>query len=204
MESDFGNKFEDIKDSTKLEQQFWILIESKMPQAKEKIKQAFAYSKEKHEGQERDEGTPYYSHCIATAINLLEYTTSPTEDQVCIALLHDTLEDTNATYDELMAKFGNYVAEGVQLLSKKRDGKKISNDEYYDGLRGRKDLIDIKGSDRLANIFSIVHSPSPQKQERYLRETRANIIGLVSSVHEDFSKVIASATDMAEKKIREK
>ncbi|MCB6585535.1 GTP pyrophosphokinase, partial [Streptococcus gordonii] len=72
-------------------------------------------------GQMRDEGTENISHPIAVSKRL----TNP--DEIIIALLHDTLEDTDVTYEEIKKEFGIAIADKIQLLTHK---KGISYSDY--------------------------------------------------------------------------
>ena len=74
----------------------------------------FAYKK--HEGQFRQfNNEPYINHCIRVAYNV--GTQGGSDDQVRAALLHDVLEDTQCTYEELVDNFGDIVAELVKELT---------------------------------------------------------------------------------------
>lgn len=66
---------------------------------------------------------PYISHCFAVAINVIEAYYVGKEEfdldfALKIALLHDTIEDTSITYDELVKEYGQKIADGVIALSK--------------------------------------------------------------------------------------
>ena len=81
------------------------------------IKDAFMYAKRMHEGQMRKSGDPYIVHPLDVAITLSEYQTDPTT--IIAGLLHDTIEDTDATYEDIKDLFGDEVAlitEGVTKL----------------------------------------------------------------------------------------
>ena len=73
----------------------------------------FAY--EKHTGQFDKQGMPYIIHPLEVASKL------ETEEEIVVALLHDTLEDTETTYDELVREFGESVAKNVEILTRKSD-----------------------------------------------------------------------------------
>ena len=73
----------------------------------------FAY--EKHAGQFDKQGMPYIIHPLEVASKL------ETEEEIVVALLHDTLEDTETTYDELVREFGESVAKNVEILTRKSD-----------------------------------------------------------------------------------
>ncbi len=91
-----------------------------------KIKNAFKYASEAHKSQKRYSGDPYISHPLAVANILAELKLDgPT---ITTALLHDTIEDTEATFQEVKKKFGSEIAElvdGVTKISKLESKKKI-------------------------------------------------------------------------------
>jgi len=80
------------------------------------IQDAIDYAKIMHEGQTRSSGEPYYTHPVEVASILANM--SMDVDTLVTAILHDTLEDTEATYDELKDKFGQDVADMVNGVSK--------------------------------------------------------------------------------------
>jgi (p)ppGpp synthase/HD superfamily hydrolase len=72
-----------------------------------------------HEGQVRKyTGEPYVEHCFAVAENVFISMKEPTPDLVFSAYLHDTVEDTDVTQEEIQQKFGDKVAEYVWYLTK--------------------------------------------------------------------------------------
>ncbi len=85
----------------------------------EKIHEAIAFALRKHAGQVRKDGkTPYAAHPLrifATLALKLGVTDGKT---LCTALLHDTIEDTSADYDEIAERFGDEVARMVAALTK--------------------------------------------------------------------------------------
>lgn len=83
---------------------------------RELIEEAVAFAKSMHEGQTRASGEPYYTHPVEVATLLAEMRLD--NATIVTAILHDTLEDTPATYDELKKKFGVEVADLVNGVSK--------------------------------------------------------------------------------------
>ena len=82
----------------------------------EKIKKAFAFAYDLHEGQFRDSGEPYITHPVAVAeiVASLELD----DDSICAALLHDTVEDCNTNLDTIRKNFGDSIANLVDGLTK--------------------------------------------------------------------------------------
>ena len=78
----------------------------------ELIDQAVCYAKEQHEGQKRKDGSPYIIHPLAVAEIVAEMGLDT--DAILGALLHDCIEDTPSTHDEIAKRFGPVVAELVE------------------------------------------------------------------------------------------
>ncbi|GHU58446.1 (p)ppGpp synthetase [Clostridia bacterium] len=81
-----------------------------------KIKQAYEFANEAHAGQMRKSGEPYISHPLSVAYTLLDY--SMDSDALVAALLHDVVEDTKYTLDDVSKLFGSDVAAMVDGLTK--------------------------------------------------------------------------------------
>jgi GTP pyrophosphokinase len=135
-----------------------------------------------HEGQTRDEGTPYVEHPLRVwdAFKqhrpLGETTIRHYEELGCIAILHDVLEDCDVTYAQLESEFSAFVAEGVRLLTKQPlragEDKAARDAAYFAALReAPRDIQLIKLLDRLDNLTSLAASPVPGKVARYVEET---------------------------------
>jgi len=85
----------------------------------EQIRSAFIFAKDAHKGQKRASGEPYITHCVAVANILVELKVPAVA--ISAALLHDTVEDTCITLDDIREKFGQEIAslvDGVTKLSK--------------------------------------------------------------------------------------
>ena len=82
----------------------------------EKLHKAYVYAAQKHRGQLRQSGEPYLSHPLCVSYILADMNMDI--DTVIAGLLHDTLEDTDATYEELEELFGRDVAFLVDGVSK--------------------------------------------------------------------------------------
>ena len=141
------------------------------------IKNAYKYAADAHKLQRRHSGDPYISHPLAVANILAELKLDgPT---ITTALLHDTIEDTKATYDELKRNFGDEIAElvdGVTKISKLETEKKnLSAGENFRKLilATSKDIrvLLVKLADRLHNMRTINSIKNKDKKERIARET---------------------------------
>ena len=142
---------------------------------------AIDYATEKHAGQKRKSGEPYINHPLAVAEILIEW--GMDIDTVVAGVLHDTVEDTDATLDELESLFGRDVAflvDGVTKVSQARAGMR-SLDSYLPHTKDNLTklmiavgedvrVIIIKLADRLHNMRTLQFM-SPVKQKKIARET---------------------------------
>ena len=129
-----------------------------------------------HAGQIRESGEPYFDHPAAVAFILAEMDLDP--NTIAAGLLHDVVEDTGKTYEEMAALFGPEVAalvDGVTKLS--RVDFKTREEQQAESLRKMlvamaRDIrvILIKLADRLHNMRTLRHS-NPEKQVRVASET---------------------------------
>ena len=143
----------------------------------ETLTKAYTFALKAHEKQKRDEGSPYIIHPVAVA-NIL---TDLKLDSATIAtgLLHDTIEDTNATYKTIEDEFGKEVADLVEGVTKisKFENQAISNSKAENFrkliLATSKDIrvLLVKLADRLHNMRTITFVSDTQKQIRKAKET---------------------------------
>lgn len=139
--------------------------------------QACEYAKKMHEGQKRSSGEPYYTHPVEVARILADMRMD--EGTILTAILHDTLEDTKATYEDLKKKFGAEVADLVNGVSKltRIESQTV---EGKQGENFRKLLLAmsedirvllVKLADRLHNMRTIQAIENPDKRRRIALET---------------------------------
>src|SRR5579871_3795486 len=153
------------------------LVKSYHPQADlDLIRKAYVCSAKYHAGQVRKSGEPYLSHALEVAKILAELKLD--EASICTGLLHDTVEDTEATRDEIEAVFGRdiaYLVDGVTKLSQ----IKFHSSEEKQAENFRKMLVAmsrdirvllVKLADRLHNMRTLQYMPA-EKQERIALET---------------------------------
>ncbi len=140
------------------------------------VKKAFAFAKEKHEGQFRVSGEPFFMHPVEVS-NILANMGLDT-DSITAALLHDVVEDTDATEEDIACEFGDSVALLVSGVTKLGKIPYTSNEEQQiENLRKMflamaKDVrvIVIKLADRLHNLRTLGSMPE-EKQRAKARET---------------------------------
>ncbi|MDA5556673.1 RelA/SpoT family protein [Shimia sp. MMG029] len=140
------------------------------------IRAAYDFGREMHEGQFRHSGEPYFTHPIEVACILAEQRLD--DASIITALLHDTIEDTKASYELVAERFGNEVAMLVDGVTKLTN-LQLSSSETKQAENFRKlfmamskDLrvILVKLADRLHNMRTI-KAMRPEKQAVKARET---------------------------------
>ncbi len=141
------------------------------------IRSAFEYADRCHEGQKRKSGEPYIIHPLAVAQIVAEELKLDSES-IEAALLHDVIEDTEATHEDVARLFSPTIADLVEGVSKlTRIQYATKEDEQMENLRKMlmamsKDIrvILIKVSDRLHNMRTMEYQ-SPEKQKQKSLET---------------------------------
>ncbi len=140
------------------------------------IEKAYRYAEEKHRGQFRKSGEPYFSHPAEVAYILAELKMDvPT---IVAGLLHDVVEDTDATVEEIEREFGKEVAFLVSGVTK-LEGYRFSSKEERNAESFRRMLISLsedirvlilKLADRLHNMRTL-ENVDPESQRRIATET---------------------------------
>jgi guanosine-3',5'-bis(diphosphate) 3'-pyrophosphohydrolase len=140
------------------------------------LKQAYQVARDAHEGQMRTSGEPYITHPVAVAKILADMRLD--HETLMAALLHDTIEDTHVTKEDLAELFGDAVAdlvEGVSKLDKLkfRDKKEAQAENFRKMMMAMTQdirVILIKLADRTHNMRTL-GALRPDKRRRIARET---------------------------------
>src|SRR6266446_6758519 len=173
------------------------------------VERAFAFSEHAHEGQFRKSGDPYITHPLAVASILSQWRLDA--QGLAAALLHDVMEDTNVTKNEIESSFGKPVADMVDGVSK-LDQIEFQSREDAQAENFRKMLLAmaqdvrvilIKLADRLHNMRTL-DAMAPTHRERIARETldiyapianRREVMNLIlQSIREGLKLASISAT----------
>src|SRR5712692_8958103 len=153
---------------------FEYLIARLAPQLDEqqiaRVHRAYEVAQVAHSGQTRDEGTPYIVHLVRVAVSLVDELNLYSPKLVCSALLHDVIEDSDVTREDIGRMFDEEIAEVVWLLTKLED---VSLRDYLARIEAaaHTGAPIVKLCDRLDNLRSIVHSPKLEKKRRVIRTT---------------------------------
>ena len=158
------------------------LLPDLTPNDRALVERAYFKAETAHAGQFRKSGEPYFTHCVAVAHILAEMKLDA--EAIAAALMHDVVEDTNVTTEELRVEFGSNIAaivEGVTKLKKlpiKSDEKKSRNiDREMEYIRKMAlamgddvRVVLVKLADRLHNMRTLGYM-SPDKQRVIAQET---------------------------------
>jgi len=143
----------------------------------ETLSKAYSFAVNAHKNQKRDSGDPYLIHPVAVADILSDLKLDSAT--IATGLLHDTIEDTKATYNTVEKEFGKEVADLVEGVTKisRLEGKVTQNSKAENFrkliLATSKDIrvLLVKIADRLHNMRTLNHVLDKSKRERIAKET---------------------------------
>ena len=160
----------------------WRLLEEACssylgPDEMKAVERAYQFAADYHRNQKRRSGEPYINHPVEVAL-ILSNDLHMDADCICAALLHDTVEDTDASLDELINRFGTDIAELVDGVTKLTNIEVSSMDERQAWnlrkmfLAMSKDIrvVIIKLADRLHNMRTLA-ALKPERRLFKARET---------------------------------
>lgn len=175
-----------------LAEQIFAKIKSYGPEyAMEKIRRAYQFAKQAHQGQLRKSGEPYLTHPLRTVNILADLHVD--EDTLVAGFLHDVPEDTTVSIAEIEAVFGKkvgYLVDGITKLAKVHYREKMEQRQIESlkklFIHSAEDLrvILIKLADRLDNMRTLRFIAEEKKRQRIARETLevyvpiANLLGI--------------------------
>lgn len=151
------------------------LLPSLSKKDKDLIIRACEFAQKAHEGQLRKSGEPYYNHVFATGVNLA--TLKMDADTIAAGIMHDVLEDTSVTEEEMIKEFGEHITKlvnGVTKLGKLRysgvERHVESLRKFFVAMADDIRVVVIKLCDRLHNIQTLQYVDN-EKQRRIALET---------------------------------
>ena len=150
------------------------IIKSYNPDEVEKVRRAYNMANTLHQGQQRQSGEPYIIHPLNVAYILAELRADG--DTICAGLLHDTLEDTNISKEEIAENFNSDVAnlvDGVTKISKmnfssKQDQNLANTRKIITSITNDVRIILIKLADRLHNMRTLQFKSEFKQKENAL------------------------------------
>ena len=154
---------------------FDVMASRVSPEDLQRVKDAYALAAEAHKDQKRKSGEPYITHPIAVAAIAAEELELDA-NTVCSAFLHDVVEDTPYTVEDIRERFGDDVAFLVDVVTKRKK-KSYENTKQVDNYKQILDSVHydvrallVKLSDRLHNMRTL-DSMRPDKQMKIAGET---------------------------------
>jgi len=130
------------------------------------VDKALEYASERHKGQLDDQGRPYFFAHIVQVHSILKDVTDD-EEVLCAGILHDVIEDTDASCEDVIREFNRPIAELVRELT--QQGTRGTG-YYFPILKSRKAIM-VKFADRLSNLSRMDDWPG-DRQEEYLNMSR--------------------------------
>ncbi len=167
MTTDFNKEYEKFKE---------IILKNNPNSDIDLIKKAYFFGEFHHRGQKRNSGEDYYIHPIAVATSLSDM---KLDDQtICAGLMHDVLEDTEVSYDQMKAEFGEeitFLVDGVTKLKNlnysSREEKQAENiRKMVMAMSNDVRVVLIKLADRLHNMRTLEYK-TREKQVQTATET---------------------------------
>jgi guanosine-3',5'-bis(diphosphate) 3'-pyrophosphohydrolase len=153
-------------------------LAGRLPEADlESLDAAVEFAVRWHADQLRPAGEPYVEHLLEALTVLTEGVGVTDVDVLRAAVLHDVVEDTDCTLDQVRHRFGARTAELVDWVTKDADRA-----EYLARLRtAPADALLVKLADRLSNVQRLDTHPRPAKQRTYYQETVRSIVPLADA-----------------------
>jgi GTP pyrophosphokinase len=126
---------------------------------------ALAFAAEKHKDQTDEQGRPYFFAHVVQVHGILKEITDD-EEVLCAGLLHDILEDTDTTYDDLIHEFNKEIADLVYEVTQVGDKEPAY---FFPNIHSRRAFL-VMFADRLSNLSRMVEWPGDWQLE-YLKNS---------------------------------
>lgn len=164
------------------------------------LDRAYNFGKTAHTGQKRASGEDYFTtHCVMVALNVASF--GMDANMIAAGLLHDTIEDTTVTKEQIEELFGVDIAQLVEGVSKLGKLKYRGNERHVESLRKffisvAKDVrvVILKLADRLHNLETL-HHLKEEKRQRIAQESILIYAPLASRLN--MGKVVAAINNLA-------
>lgn len=154
-------------------------------EALEKIREALVLAEKAHDGQARDQGTPYIEHPVEVCRILVQDLKVSDPDLLIAALLHDVLEQSDVAPEAIRERFGEKAARLVETLTRHRQGDPGPKMSFRDYLlrvsRSGPEAVLLKLVDRWSNLKELGSCPDPAKRAQYRAETEKIILPLLQN-----------------------
>lgn len=167
-----------------LAMRYW-LIGSKYFNALE----AMEFARKFHNGMRKDGVTPEFAHQIFMANYVKAFLPSLSygEETLATIFVHDTPEDYDIGFEEILARFGEVVSNSTKLMTKKYRGVNIPYETYFRELAKDPIASVVKGIDRAHNIFTMSGAKwTNEKQRNYLEEVSEYFLPMLKEARRNF------------------
>ena len=161
-----------------------------------RVRRSYEVAQAAHSGQTRDEGSPYIVHPVRVAVSLIDELKIYSPTLICSALLHDVIEDSDVTREDIGQMFDEQIAEVVWLLTKFED---VSLREYLARIEAaaHTGAPIVKLCDRLDNLRSVIDTPKLEKKRRYIRTTEELFLPLAARTNQYLHSELRRSLDEA-------
>ncbi len=166
-----------------------------MEKSEEIISKAQKFACEKHKNQKRKDGVTPFSEHLEGVVNRLKNLGITNQDVLCAAWLHDTIEHTETTFDEINEIFGNTISVLVLSLSKNSElSRKERETQYIQQLKDSTQQAKIiKLCDISANLKDIVNAPFSKTQKNKQTKKLFHYIRVIkkelSEINSEYPKI---------------
>lgn len=155
-----------------LQDLFSRMKENEIDYNQEILTKAYYYTKDSHKGQKRKSGEPYFIHPVNVALILIDLNMD--QDTIIAGLLHDVIEDTDATYEDISREFSEEIADLVDGVTKlKKISYKSKEESQAENVRkmiiAMSDdirVIIVKLADRLHNMRTLEYMSANKQYEK--------------------------------------
>ena len=170
----------------------------------ENASKALAYATKAHKGQFRSDGSEYIKHPERVADYVKKFKKSHNLDAlISAAFLHDTIEDTDTTHEDLEKMFGGLIAGLVkELTTDELEKNKVGKTEYLSRKMETMSsyALVVKLADRLDNVNDIATARTPEWRQKYKKQTLDILARLeknreLSGTHKKLIKAIRAKMD---------
>jgi len=161
-----------------------------------RVRRAYEVAQVAHAGQTRDEGTPYIIHPVRVAVSLVDELKLYSPILICSALLHDVIEDSDVSREDIERTFDEEIAEVVWLLTKLEH---VSLRDYLGRIEAaaHTGAPIVKLCDRLDNMRSVIDTPRLEKKRRYIRTTEELFLPLAARTNQYLHRELQRSLDEA-------
>lgn len=166
------------------------------------LETAYQVAQKCHEGQFRDDGSPFITHIDSVLLILKNEFHIHNEKLLLVATLHDTLEDsTHTTFEEIEKLFGEKVATSVKLLTKSKGQDFGLYLEKIDAYQEIPNLMLVKLADRLHNLRTMEYR-SPEKIKKKCVEVKNHLLPYAQKFNPRVAKELVKLVEELENKIK--